>query len=91
MIILGMTIGLIFIVHYYFHIWGGQGFLRARKLVPDFDGDEKLQSCLPMRSMAKPTDGINGFDYSGLIGHPRYSHSTLVEISKTAAKNSLGQ
>jgi len=33
MIIIGMVIGIIFIAHYYFHIWGGQGLMKARRLV----------------------------------------------------------
>ncbi len=69
-IIISMVIGFIFVAHYYFHILGGQGFLKARGLVPDLRGDEKLQSCLPLRSMARPTDGMHGFDYSGVKRSP---------------------
>jgi hypothetical protein len=92
-VIIGIIIGLIFVVHYNFHIWGGQGFLKARKLVLDLHGDEKPQSCLPTRFMARPTNGIYGFDYSILEskGHRRYPPSTLVEISKIAVKHTIGR
>jgi hypothetical protein len=69
-VIIGMIIGLIFAAHYYFHIWGGRGCLKARKLVLDSHSDEKPQSCLPIRSMARPTDGIYGFDYSRVKRSP---------------------
>jgi hypothetical protein len=47
-VIIGIIIGLIFAAHYYFHILGGRGFLKARKLVLDLHGDEMPQSCLPI-------------------------------------------
>jgi hypothetical protein len=69
-VIIVMIIGLIFAAHYYFHIWDGQGFLKARRPVPDLRSDEGPRSCLPLRSMAQPTDRIYGFDYSGVKRSP---------------------
>jgi hypothetical protein len=42
----------------------------ARKLIPDLRSGERPQSCLPLRSMARPTDGIHGSDYSGVKRSP---------------------
>lgn len=69
-IIIGMIISIISVAHYYFLIWGGQGFLKSRRLVLDLRSDEMLQSCLPLRSMARPTNGIHDFDYSGVKRSP---------------------
>lgn len=70
MIIIGMIIGLIFVTHYYFNIWGSQGYLKVRRLVPDLRSDEGPRSCLPLQSLAQPTDEIHGFDYSGVKRSP---------------------
>jgi hypothetical protein len=72
-IIVGMVIGIIFAAHYYFHTWGGRGFLKARKFVPDLRSDKRPQSCLPLRSKWRPIDeihGIHAHDYSRVKRSP---------------------
>jgi hypothetical protein len=48
----GMVIGIIFIAHHYYHIWGGQGFLKPR--ASRLDGQaQHPRVYLPIRPMAK--------------------------------------
>lgn len=67
---IGMVIGIIFVAYYYFHIMGGQGFLKERAVVQDNQRDEMPYSCLPFRPMARPTNEIHGFDFSGIKRSP---------------------
>jgi hypothetical protein len=62
--IIGMLIGFVFVAHYYYHILGGQGFLRARQVDLIFNDDEMSQSCMPLRTMAQSTNAVYEFGYS---------------------------
>jgi hypothetical protein len=65
-VIIGMIIGLIFVAHHYYHMWGGQGFLKARSNILDPQNTEILYSVLPLRQVAKATQELYGFDHSGV-------------------------
>lgn len=37
LVIIGMAISLVFVAHYYYHVWGGQGFLKSRTIEEALD------------------------------------------------------
>lgn len=69
-IITGMGIGFIFVAHFYYHEWGGQGFWRSRTIdealrdsffpVNDVLRNAETDVCLPMRKIAD-FDSSNNF------------------------------
>jgi hypothetical protein len=60
-VIIGMVVGLIFVAHHYYNMWGGQGFLKARKHILDSQHTEIVHSFLPLRQITTVTQGFNGF------------------------------
>jgi hypothetical protein len=66
LIIAVMAVGIVYTAHYYYHIWGGQGFLKPRDSASD-DSRPLSYAHLPLRSVAArhrdPTiSGVLGMD-----------------------------
>lgn len=65
LITIGMVIGLLFVAHHYYHMWGGQGFLKSRTIEEALDtlffpmrdspgkADAESKLCLPMRKVTE--------------------------------------
>jgi hypothetical protein len=51
LIIIAMIIATVFVASYYYHQYGGQGFLKARALLEDVSERQTSLNSLPMRSV----------------------------------------
>lgn len=69
-IIIAMVVGIAFVAHYYYHSWGGQGFLWARYPLETLQGSRRPRSHLPFLQMARPTPQICKSDYTRIKRSP---------------------
>lgn len=70
MVVAGMGVGLVFIAHHYYHMWGGQGFLKARHFEVDLQLSD-AHTYLPLGLTAKHNMAVRDFQDLHLKRFPK--------------------